>query len=68
MTSPKENGPLSPQEAAIRVQASLKNRARSERRFRYLGITAITLSILFLVLLFVDRGVCVRIWVRVHAQ
>jgi phosphate transport system permease protein len=52
MTSPIENGPLSPQEAAIRVQASLKKRARSERRFQYLGMTAITLSILFLVLLF----------------
>ena len=52
MTSPIENGPLSPQEAAIRVHASLKKRARSERRFQYLGMTAITLSILFLVLLF----------------
>jgi phosphate transport system permease protein len=52
MTNPIENGPLSPQEAAIRVQASLKKRARSERRFQYLGIAAITLSILFLVLLF----------------
>ncbi len=52
MTRSTESGPLSAQEAALRVAASLKKRRRSEQRFQYQGIAAITLSILFLVLLF----------------
>ena len=36
------------------VQAGLNKRYRSERRFRLLGITAIAVSLLFLVILFAD--------------
>ncbi len=52
MTKLPLNNPLTPKEAAVRVAATLKRRGRSERRFRFLGVAAITLALSFLVLLF----------------
>ncbi|MDC9720942.1 MAG: phosphate ABC transporter permease PstA [Gammaproteobacteria bacterium] len=45
-------GRLSPQEAAKRVAATLGRRGSSEKRFRYLGVAAISTALMFLVLLF----------------
>ena len=54
MTKLPLNNPLTPKEAAVRVAATLKRRGRSERRFRFLGVAAITLALSFLVLLFAN--------------
>ena len=47
--SAKENRPVSEL-----VRAGLKRRYRAEKRFRYCGIAAIVISLLFLVILFAD--------------
>ena len=52
MIDSNTSGALTPQETAIRVAATLKRRGRSERRFRYFGVGAITLALCFLVFLF----------------
>ena len=52
MTDTTGTSPLSPEEAATRVAATLKTRGRSESRFQGLGLAAISTAILFLILLF----------------
>jgi phosphate transport system permease protein len=52
MIDSNTSGALTPEETAIRVAATLKRRGFSERRFRYLGVGAITLALCFLVFLF----------------
>ncbi|MAJ42422.1 MAG: phosphate ABC transporter permease PstA [Litorivicinaceae bacterium] len=52
MTDTTVTSPLSPEEAATRVAATLKTRGRSESRFQGLGLAAISTAILFLILLF----------------
>src|SRR5210317_1693403 len=43
---------LSPQEASARVEASLKRRRASEKRFRLMGFSAVALALTFLAVLF----------------
>ena len=43
---------LSPQEATARVEASLKQRRKKEKRFRLMGLSAVGLALTFLVILF----------------
>jgi phosphate transport system permease protein len=43
---------LSPQEASARVEASLVQRRKKEKRFRLLGLSAVAISLAFLVILF----------------
>ena len=52
MTDRPITSPLSPEEAATLVAATLKGRGRSESRFQGLGLAAISMAILFLILLF----------------
>ena len=52
MTDVNTGGALTPEETAVRVAATLKRRGRSERRFRYLGVGAVSLTLCFLVFLF----------------
>ena len=43
---------LSPQEATLRVEASLKQRRKREKRFRLMGLSAVALALTFLAVLF----------------
>lgn len=45
---------LTPQEVAKRVKATLKRRGQSESRFKAIGMGAISIALLFLVLLFAE--------------